>query len=217
MAISEILSGESVDGLDSSQFVQPQGSVSSGACEVSLSVLPQDYVFLFSFVCKKPILIAFFFKLLSIVFCSNASDALDKLRFLSVTEPALLGDAGNLEIRIKPDPDNGTITIRSVSYIFCIISYYYGNNFSVWYPPSCRDTGIGMTKEELIDCLGTIAQSGTSRFLKALKVVIPRCIITHVTWVDFYHLESSIIIIFSRTYCWDTSCRKTRMLEVTIA
>ncbi|KAK6116401.1 hypothetical protein DH2020_049863 [Rehmannia glutinosa] len=74
---------------------------------------------------------------------SNASDALDKLRFLSVTEPSLLGDAGELEIRIKPDPYNGTITIT--------------------------DTGIGMTKEELIDCLGTIAQSGTSRFLKALK------------------------------------------------
>ncbi|KAL3501557.1 hypothetical protein ACH5RR_036006 [Cinchona calisaya] len=74
---------------------------------------------------------------------SNASDALDKLRFLSVTEPGLLGDAGDLEIRIKPDPDNGTITIR--------------------------DTGIGMSKEELIDCLGTIAQSGTSKFLKALK------------------------------------------------
>ncbi|XP_010514162.1 PREDICTED: heat shock protein 90-5, chloroplastic-like [Camelina sativa] len=74
---------------------------------------------------------------------SNASDALDKLRFMSVTEPALLGDGGELEIRIKPDPDNGTITIT--------------------------DTGIGMTKEELIDCLGTIAQSGTSKFLKALK------------------------------------------------
>lgn len=45
-------------------------------------------------------------------FCfSNASDALDKLRFLSVTEPSLLGDAGELEIRIQPDPDNGTITI----------------------------------------------------------------------------------------------------------
>ena len=44
-------------------------------------------------------------------FTSNASDALDKLRFLSVTEPSLLGDAGELEIRIKPDPDNGTITI----------------------------------------------------------------------------------------------------------
>ncbi|CAI9096397.1 OLC1v1032540C1 [Oldenlandia corymbosa var. corymbosa] len=74
---------------------------------------------------------------------SNASDALDKLRFLSVTEPGLLGDSGELEIRIKPDADNGTITIT--------------------------DTGIGMTKEELIDCLGTIAQSGTSKFLKALK------------------------------------------------
>ncbi|XVE85676.1 hypothetical protein DITRI_Ditri17bG0109900 [Diplodiscus trichospermus] len=74
---------------------------------------------------------------------SNASDALDKLRFLSVTEPSLLGDAGELEIRIKPDPDNGTITIT--------------------------DTGIGMTKEELVDCLGTIAQSGTSKFLQALK------------------------------------------------
>ncbi|KNA16992.1 hypothetical protein SOVF_084100 [Spinacia oleracea] len=74
---------------------------------------------------------------------SNASDALDKLRFSSVTDPSLLGEAGNLEIRIKPDPENGTITIR--------------------------DTGIGMTKEELVDCLGTIAQSGTSKFLKALK------------------------------------------------
>ncbi|KAK4715267.1 hypothetical protein R3W88_013605 [Solanum pinnatisectum] len=74
---------------------------------------------------------------------SNASDALDKLRFLSLTEPSLLGDSSELEIRIKPDPDNGTITIT--------------------------DTGIGMTKEELIDCLGTIAQSGTSKFLKALK------------------------------------------------
>ncbi|KAK1317621.1 Heat shock protein 81-1 [Acorus calamus] len=74
---------------------------------------------------------------------SNASDALDKLRFLSVTDSSLLGDSGELEIRIKPDLDNGTITIT--------------------------DTGIGMTKEELIDCLGTIAQSGTSKFLKALK------------------------------------------------
>ncbi|KAK4357956.1 hypothetical protein RND71_023566 [Anisodus tanguticus] len=74
---------------------------------------------------------------------SNASDALDKLRFLSLTEPSLLGDSGELEIHVKPDPDNGTITVT--------------------------DTGIGMTKEELIDCLGTIAQSGTSKFLKALK------------------------------------------------
>jgi len=74
---------------------------------------------------------------------SNASDALDKLRFLSVTDSSVLADGGEMEIRIKSDPDAGTITIT--------------------------DSGIGMTKDELKDCLGTIAQSGTSKFLKALK------------------------------------------------
>ncbi|GAU36293.1 hypothetical protein TSUD_255470 [Trifolium subterraneum] len=74
---------------------------------------------------------------------SNASDALDKLRFLSVTEPELMKDAIDFDIRIQADKDNGIITIT--------------------------DTGIGMTKQELVDCLGTIAQSGTAKFLKALK------------------------------------------------
>lgn len=74
---------------------------------------------------------------------SNASDALDKLRFLSVTEPGLLKDASDLDIRIQTDKENGTITII--------------------------DTGIGMTRQELVECLGTIAQSGTAKFLKALK------------------------------------------------
>ncbi|MBA0606796.1 hypothetical protein Godav_019210, partial [Gossypium davidsonii] len=73
----------------------------------------------------------------------NASDALDKLRFLSVTVPSLLGNSGELEIRIKLDLDNGTITIIG--------------------------TGIRMTKDELIDCLGTIAQSVTSKFCKENK------------------------------------------------
>lgn len=57
--------------------------------------------------------INFFFK----SFSSNASDALDKLRFLSVTEPSLLGDAGDLEIRIKPDADSGTITITYENFL----------------------------------------------------------------------------------------------------
>ncbi|KAJ4730191.1 heat shock protein 90 [Melia azedarach] len=74
---------------------------------------------------------------------SNASDALDKLRFLGVTKPDLLKDAVDLDIRIQTDKDNGIITII--------------------------DTGIGMTRQELVDCLGTIAQSGTAKFLKALK------------------------------------------------
>ncbi|XP_022947514.1 heat shock protein 90-6, mitochondrial [Cucurbita moschata] len=74
---------------------------------------------------------------------SNASDALDKLRFMSVTDPELLKDAVDFDIRIQTDKDNGIIKIT--------------------------DTGIGMTRQELVDCLGTIAQSGTAKFLKALK------------------------------------------------
>ncbi|KAK2648400.1 hypothetical protein Ddye_015889 [Dipteronia dyeriana] len=74
---------------------------------------------------------------------SNASDALDKLRFLAVTKPELLKDAADLDIRIHTDKDNGIVTIT--------------------------DTGIGMTQQELVDCLGTIAQSGTAKFLKAMK------------------------------------------------
>lgn len=74
---------------------------------------------------------------------SNASDALDKLRYLSVTDPELLKDGPELDIRIQTDKDNGIITIT--------------------------DSGIGMTKQELVDSLGTIASSGTAKFLKALK------------------------------------------------
>ncbi|XP_010547210.1 PREDICTED: heat shock protein 90-6, mitochondrial-like isoform X2 [Tarenaya hassleriana] len=74
---------------------------------------------------------------------SNASDALDKLRYLSVMQPELLKDSVDLDIRIHTDKDNGIVTIT--------------------------DSGIGMTRQELVDCLGTIAQSGTAKFLKALK------------------------------------------------
>ncbi|KAH8934654.1 hypothetical protein BDL97_18G095800 [Sphagnum fallax] len=74
---------------------------------------------------------------------SNASDALDKVRFLSETDPSLVEPDINLEIRIKPDLESGTITIS--------------------------DTGIGMTRQELVDSLGTVAHSGTAKFLKALK------------------------------------------------
>ncbi|GLT27436.1 hypothetical protein SLA2020_024330 [Shorea laevis] len=74
---------------------------------------------------------------------SNASDALDKLRYLSVTQQELLKDTVDLDIRIQTDKDNGIVTIT--------------------------DSGIGMTRQELVDCLGTIAQSGTAKFLKAVK------------------------------------------------
>jgi len=76
---------------------------------------------------------------------SNASDALDKIRFLAVTDKDALGegDTAKLEMRITPDKTKDTLTLT--------------------------DRGIGMTKQDLINNLGTIAKSGTSSFLEKLK------------------------------------------------
>ena len=73
---------------------------------------------------------------------SNASDANDKLRFLALAQPALLEDDSTLQIWIDHDADRQTLTIR--------------------------DNGIGMTREETIAHLGTIAKSGTAEFFQRL-------------------------------------------------
>ena len=73
---------------------------------------------------------------------SNASDALDKVRFISVQNPEFLGSVPQLEVMIDFDFDQKTV--------------------------SFTDTGIGMTKAELIKNLGTVAKSGTTAFLEAI-------------------------------------------------
>jgi len=74
---------------------------------------------------------------------SNASDALDKLRYEAIANPALLAGAEKLAIQLKPDATAKTLTIL--------------------------DTGIGMDRQELVDNLGTVARSGTKAFLKGLQ------------------------------------------------
>lgn len=73
---------------------------------------------------------------------SNASDALDKVRFISVQDPEYLGNTPEMEIKIDFDFDEKTLSIT--------------------------DTGVGMSKAELIKNLGTVAKSGTTAFLEAM-------------------------------------------------
>merc|ERR1712046_125410 len=74
---------------------------------------------------------------------SNSSDALDKIRHMSLTDNSVLDSEKNLSIKLIPDEDNNTLTIE--------------------------DTGIGMTKQDLINNLGTVAKSGTRSFLESLE------------------------------------------------
>ncbi len=74
---------------------------------------------------------------------SNASDACDKLRFEALDKPALYEDAPTLEIRVFFDAENKTLTIR--------------------------DNGIGMSADEAVQHLGTIAKSGTREFMSQLQ------------------------------------------------
>src|SRR5688572_1139826 len=74
---------------------------------------------------------------------SNASDACDRLRFEAIARPELLSAGAELSIRVEADATAGTITIR--------------------------DNGIGMTRDEAVAHLGTIAKSGTAEFFRKLS------------------------------------------------
>ena len=74
---------------------------------------------------------------------SNASDANDRLRFEAIANPGLLADDTDLSVWVEGDPATGTLKIR--------------------------DNGIGMSREEAISNLGTIARSGTAEFFKSLS------------------------------------------------
>ncbi|MGM0404073.1 MAG: ATP-binding protein, partial [Thermodesulfobacteriota bacterium] len=74
---------------------------------------------------------------------SNASDAIDKLNFEAQTNPDILGDDTAFKIKLIPDKENNTLTVS--------------------------DNGMGMTRDEVKENLGTIAKSGTAAFMSALE------------------------------------------------
>ncbi len=125
---------------------------------------------------------------------SNSSDALDKIRYESLTNTEVLGESKELKIQILPNRENNTITII--------------------------DNGIGMTKDDLINNLGTVAKSGTKAFMQMMEEQKSKLDLIGQFGVGFYsaYLVADTVKVITKhnndsTYLWESNANGNFTIE----